>query len=389
MKQADGFYRIQDFIDKLEHLSENALQVEWLCRKVGRDDLVYGDQFDPAIHARGDLPGFDPGRHILVSLDWGGAAPFSLGAWQQFNIGWVRVGEIYQAGTNPQLIREAQGMPWWGNIRGGVGDPSRPDLLAEWRAQGIPMLAADNDIDMGLEAVRKGFRPVIGPPTLWINPICRHWLTEQAGYIQKRGKPVKERDHAMDETRYFAMWQMRPPARKGRVFSASRPIVQAAGQAPSEPHRAAVVMPMPAAGSTKQSNPGSDLGPTPQPAALPTSPGTIDAPRKENPMIQSDRDEATRTPGGEKDDLSPRPAAMAQENEEWPPRPVQPAVPESNPLRAGQGGAGEAPKPPEAPGAPVHQTEQKPAVGPVDAKSGLEPIGGSNGKRKGRVFVPK
>jgi hypothetical protein len=426
MKQADGYYLIQDFVDKLEHLSENSLQVEWLCRKVGADNLVYGEQYDPKIHSRGDLPVFDPERHVLVSIDWGGTAPFSLGAWQLFNIGWVRVDEIYQPGDNPHLIATAQERRWWPNIRGGVADPSRPDLMSEWRAKGIPMVDADNDVDIGLEAVRKGFRPVIGPPTLWINQVNRHWISEEAGYIQRRGKPVKERDHAMDETRYFAMWQMKPTPRKGKIFVTTRamaatsragsdrgfdPAVMAAiaGLA-GQPVATAARIIQAAGGKLPiigQARPpiitpdgiSPDLKPTPQPAAPPTSPMPIGAPSAKSGTIQRAATEATRAPGADEDDEGPGKPADPQVNEVWPPRPgPEPQPPQGGdtggePLRpppAGPGaGQGEQPAP-RVPGPP---DGQKPAVGPVDANSGTGPVAGPNGgqygKRKGRVFIPK
>lgn len=416
MKQADGFYRVQDFIDKLEYLSENALQVEWLCRKIGPGNLVYGDQYDPKIHSRGDLPGFDPGRYALVSIDWGGTHPFSLGCWQLFNIGWVRVDEIQQAGDNPHLIKTAQGKAWWPNIRGGVGDPSRPDLMSEWRAF-IPMTEADNDVDIGLEAVRKALRPVIGPPTMWINQVNRHWISEEAGYIQRHGKPVKERDHAMDETRYFAMWQMKPAPRKGKVFvttramAATRPfsenvdprimagiagqpvaiaarIISATGSLPIIGQAKSPIPPP----DGKNAIPGGIYTPGDKPAAPPTSPPTIVAPSSENLTIQSGRTEAKADPGGDEDDEAPGKPAGPQVNEVWPPRPDK-EITGSQPIQVPPAGSGPGQGDPVAPQVPTPPDGQKPVVGAPDANSGTGPvagpIGGQYGKRKGRVFIPK
>jgi len=430
MKQADGFYRVQDFIDKLEYLSESALQVEWLCRKIGPGNLVYGDQYDPKIHSRGDLPGFDPGRYALVSIDWGGTHPFSLGCWQLFNIGWVRVDEIQQAGDNPHLIKTAQGKAWWPNIRGGVGDPSRPDLMSEWRAF-IPMTEADNDVDIGLEAVRKALRPVIGPPTMWINQVNRHWISEEAGYIQRHGKPVKERDHAMDETRYFAMWQMKPAPRKGKVFVTTKAMAATSrGDARIDPAVMAAIaglagqpvataariiaatggLPIIGGGQASvqfdkktvspiSSNPASDLSPTSQLAAPPISPPAIEAPSAEKHTIQRAAAEARRAPGADGNDEGPGKPPDPQVNEIWPPKPGQGPQPppegvtDGEPLRPPPPGTGASQGEAQAPRVPGPPDGQKPVVGPVDANSGTGsvagPNGGQYGKRKGRVFIPK
>jgi len=94
MKQADGYYLIDDFVQKLYELSESSLKTEWLCEKVGRDDLVYGNEYDEEIISPLDTPGLNPNLSVYLSIDWGGTNPFSVGIWQRFpKIGWVRVEE--------------------------------------------------------------------------------------------------------------------------------------------------------------------------------------------------------------------------------------------------------------------------------------------------------
>lgn len=226
MKDADGYYLPSDFIQKLHNLNEMILRVEWFCEKISRSDLVYGEQWDETLHCPLDLPGFSPDRTVSLSIDWGGSNPFSVGFWQQWPFGWVRFGEYYKGGTtNTRVIEACKALPWWSNIRDGVADPSRPDLIREWEDaladRGFRMTAADNAVEPGVEAVRNALRPVIGPPKYYVSRSgCKAWLREVKGYFERNGRPVKKGDHAMDETRYFVKWKIGlEPVREGFVFT--------------------------------------------------------------------------------------------------------------------------------------------------------------------------
>jgi hypothetical protein len=259
MKEADGYYELEDFAKKVGDLSEPTLLTEWLCRKVGRSDLIYGDQFDLEVTSPLDLPGFNPELPVLVSIDWGGSNPFSVGAWQQFDMAagpiimsepsthpravHVRVDEVYMPGTNQGLLAECRRRPWWENIpktdttmAGGVADPSRPDLIQEWRDAGVLLVGGNNNVDQRIEAVRVGLKPLVGRPTLMICRRCQAWLREVQSYIQRNGRPVKENDHAMDETGYYALWQLGRAARRGRVYyTGMTPRTSAPAQQPAQP----------------------------------------------------------------------------------------------------------------------------------------------------------
>jgi len=252
MKQADGYYKMADFIEKLSELSQAVLTLEWLCLKVGRTDLIYGAEFDEAVHCGPGVPGFARDLPALISLDWGGVHPFSLGVWQYFAElpAWVRVDEIYQAGiTNTRLIDIARKQAWWVNIRGGVADPSRADLIGEWAEAGVKLDPADNAVDAGIDTVRNALKPVIGNPLFYANAKCKGWRTEIQTYIERNGRPVKANDHAMDETRYFARWKLLTKrARRGRAY--------APGMVTSKPKELSKAIPAPQPG--------------PQPAVLTT-----------------------------------------------------------------------------------------------------------------------
>ncbi len=263
MKESQGYYGPEDFIQKLENLNEHSLQVEWFCNKIGRDDLVYGSQFEEEIHAGMGIPDFDPNRKAYISLDWGGTDPFSLGLWQEFDIGWVRVDEIYlQNSTNTVLINQAKKRPWWGNISEGVADPSRPDLIKEWRAEGIILTGANNEIDAGIETVRNCLQPILGPPRFYVNRHrCRSWLAEIKGYLQKNGHPIDRNNHAMDETRYFCMWKISRPLRRGRAFFLGRvrtPVLTSPGSQAAPGQNSTIRSTMAPATQMKNENRGPD-----------------------------------------------------------------------------------------------------------------------------------
>jgi hypothetical protein len=218
VKEADGYYKIADLIYKLQTMSMDTFQREWSCEKIGRDDLVYGAEFDEDLHCPLSLPAFKTDDWVYLSIDWGGTDPFSVGAWQFFkDIGWVRIDEVYIGNTtNPRVIAECKTRPWWANVMkskdgsGGVADPSRADLRGEWAAEGIGLEPADNDIDTGVEAVKGALRPIIGNPRIYINRKCKNSRREMLSYCVKNGKIVDKFNHAPDEIRYFVKWKIKP-----------------------------------------------------------------------------------------------------------------------------------------------------------------------------------
>lgn len=204
MKNADGYYKIDDFIGKLSKLSMYVLKLDWLCDTPGSKDAVYAEEWDPDIHIV-DID-FNEKYDVWLSFDWGGADPFVIGAWQRFpEKGWVKIDEIYETNTtNKRMAILAMSRPWWNNVRGGFPDPSRNDLKREWKKDyKVDMLDVDNSIDEGIEAVKNCLKPIIGYPIIYFNKKCVNTINEFGLYINKNGKPVDENNHCMDETRYF------------------------------------------------------------------------------------------------------------------------------------------------------------------------------------------
>ena len=226
MKTADGYYSVEDFIQKLHTLSMSMLSRDWLCIKVGLGDTVYEQEWDERVHlcsvSLRDAP-------VVLSVDFGGVAPFSVGVWQEApdELGgkgtWIRVTELYMCSegaydgatrkktvvsiTNAQVIARSLKRPWADKVVEIVPDNSRPDSIQEWR-EAFPrakMTIVTKDIDGMIEKVKSGLAPVLGAPKILVNRICLHIRQEMLMYSVKNDKPVDKNNHTLDETGYFAL----------------------------------------------------------------------------------------------------------------------------------------------------------------------------------------
>ena len=226
MKGADGYYTVDDFIQKLHTLSMSMLSRDWLCIKVGLGDTVYEQEWDEDVHLVSvdlrDTP-------VVLSVDFGGVDPFSVGVWQQApdELGgagtWIRVTELYmqsaeESTTNTRVIERAKKAPWARLVKEIIPDNSRPDLIQEWR-EAFPHAAMTimdkKTIDEGIERVKSALKPVLGAPKILVNRICLHFRQEILMYAVKNDKPVDKNNHTCDETRYFVMAKL---AEIGGVF---------------------------------------------------------------------------------------------------------------------------------------------------------------------------
>ena len=217
MKEADGYYKIEDFTNKLSKMSLNAVMRDYFCKKVGKGDAVYEVEYNEDVNLIS--ASLDYNKPVAISVDWGGTDPFSLGVWQElptdrFEPGsWVRVTEIYldskdgKSVTNKQLMALARQSPWWKQIKWFVGDSGRPDLIQEWREalpSSVEFIECDKkSVEEGIECVKAALKPVLGAPKLYINRICMAWRIEVTTYVKKNDKPVDRYNHTADDTRYF------------------------------------------------------------------------------------------------------------------------------------------------------------------------------------------
>ena len=158
----------------------------------------------------------------VLSIDYGTQNAFSAGLWGEFSGCWWRMREYYYSGrdsgiqkTDEEYAKDIE--RWLADLFSGpeprfnentrlptVIDPSAASFIALLRKRGkFRVIPADNNVDDGLRetatAIHKGL--------IKIDPSCRNWLDEVQGYVWDDSatddRPVKVKDHAMDDTRYF------------------------------------------------------------------------------------------------------------------------------------------------------------------------------------------
>ena len=204
IKNATGYYTIEDLIKKMYQLDEESLESEWFCEKPSRKGLVYS-KFDEDTHII-DCD-FNSSLPIALSIDWGGIDPFVVLVWQKIKgRGDVIVDEIYQGNTtNQAIIQICKSKPWWKYAQGQPAycDPARQDLIAEWRAIGINATGRKSTLD-DINLVRAKLAPVLGDPTLFVNRKCKMVIWEANHYrLDKDEHPIDKNNHAMDCVRYY------------------------------------------------------------------------------------------------------------------------------------------------------------------------------------------
>ena len=148
-------------------------------------------------------------KRVVAGVDWGFVHAFACEVVGQSGSGRLSVvREVYARGALvrdiiPALQAVAADYP-------GVvfrADPSEPAYIAECRAAGLRMEAADNDVDAGLQAVTAAIHD-----GMTVDPSCAGLLGEVPGYTWMpdrsggfRERPVEVDDDACDALRYAVM----------------------------------------------------------------------------------------------------------------------------------------------------------------------------------------
>lgn len=158
------------------------------------------------------VPGYE---QFVLSIDYGTQNAFSCGLWGRYQSVWYRIKEYYYSGRNTgvqktdeeyaqDLDEFIKGVPLPERIRT-IIDPSAASFITLLKKRGkYHVVPAKNDVADGIRetatAMKKGL--------IKISPDCTNWIKEVQGYVwddtAAEDKPVKENDHAMDDTRYFA-----------------------------------------------------------------------------------------------------------------------------------------------------------------------------------------
>ena len=179
---------------------------EWTAAK----GLIY-DFFTPEEYCR-SVPE-RPWERVRVSIDYGTVNPASFGLWALKDGVWYRVREYYydsrregRQKTDAEYVEALRALTAGETVEKVIVDPSAASFIEAARRAGFPVVRADNNVLDGLRVTAD----LLKRGRIVICEGCESCLEEIAQYCWADGgaehdRPRKERDHAMDELRYFAM----------------------------------------------------------------------------------------------------------------------------------------------------------------------------------------
>jgi len=152
-----------------------------------------------------------PYEKYWVSVDYGTYNPFSMGLWGLANGVYYRIAEYYHSGRSTNMektagdyYRELENMTKGKKIESVIVDPSASYFIAEIRKHNkFHAKKANNDVAGGIESVKAALQQ----GKVKIQDNCKHLIREMGLYMWNAKSvedvPVKENDHAQDDTRYF------------------------------------------------------------------------------------------------------------------------------------------------------------------------------------------
>ena len=147
-----------------------------------------------------------------ISVDYGTANPASFGLWGLQKKVWYRVREFYYDSrrtgsqrTDAEYVRDLLRLAEGRKITRVIVDPSAASFIEALRRAGFSVIRAENDISDGIRLTAD----LLKRRQIVICDTCADCLREIETYCwdigDRRDRPKKEQDHAMDDMRYFAM----------------------------------------------------------------------------------------------------------------------------------------------------------------------------------------
>lgn len=211
MKDAVGYYKISDFVQKIQSLSRYSLEAEWFCRRPDRKGLVLADYRDSVNTL--DI-GYIEGLPVYVSIDFGFThnSPYVVGFFHEVEnfklhdgriiTGTIMFNEIYRVPkTNKDIIEEVKALPYCSNPSKiiGVADSAEQDLIREWKQNGFRINSVSKksgSILSGLDKLVGKISPAQGSPSFYVSKKCRGFLKEKDNYKWgNKGEPLDEDNH--------------------------------------------------------------------------------------------------------------------------------------------------------------------------------------------------
>ena len=154
-----------------------------------------------------------PWELVRISIDYGTVNPTSFGLWALKDGVWYRAREYYfdsrregQQKTDAEYVADLKKFAAGETVEKVIVDPSAASFIEALRREGFPVSRADNDVADGIRVTAN----LLKQRKIVICEGCESCLAEIAAYCWEdsgtgRDRPKKERDHAMDEMRYFAV----------------------------------------------------------------------------------------------------------------------------------------------------------------------------------------
>ena len=226
-KSTDNFFLPQDYIDMLAKFTGQYRDRFVLGKWVAFEGLIY-DNFSRDVHlVHRDISEF---KWFILSIDEGYKDPAVCQLWgidgdgrmhlfkmfykrQILPTKFISILKFYGMNLIMQLRPDdpKKAKTWELPQRMFVFDPSAAGLRADAEAEGLVCEKANNAVFEGCQCVRDTLSiDGNGMPGLTVEPEgegVEDWLTEVESYhLDKNEKPAKGLDHAMDGTRYAAMY---------------------------------------------------------------------------------------------------------------------------------------------------------------------------------------
>lgn len=153
------------------------------------------------------------GTEYYAGVDWGFTAPMAITVRAVTPDGMhYQVAEVYRAQMSPsQKVEAARRLKLAYNIKMFYCDPEEPASIAEFNSNGIPAVAADNDVKRGVELhyeliKTRRFKIFEGTSPHTLDELeTYHWPEPKdlkADQDEKDPNPVAQNNHAMDSMRY-------------------------------------------------------------------------------------------------------------------------------------------------------------------------------------------
>lgn len=205
-KTQENPYLDSEFVKSLELAYTGSFAAQELGGEfVSWEGLVY-DEFQRDTHVK-DQPG--PWERVVAGVDEGYTNPAVILVIGIDSDGRCHlITEFYKRRVlQGDVVSEALRLRTEHDIKAFYADPSAAGLIAEMKANGLPVQPADNEVMPGVQFIKA--RLVVqgdGRPRLTISPSCANTISEFESYAwhekSRKDQPEKINDHAMDALRY-------------------------------------------------------------------------------------------------------------------------------------------------------------------------------------------